>query len=213
MTVEARQIAEQGASPLMQPVLDLMRTVTHEDVVPALDTIFAEKQSVDPKTGIVIAKLRQFAPIETADGTRYAVYAARVLPASPDNPNFVNPHYHLLADEFYRFLSGTDGEMNRGRVQSGGEVAWSDPLRVQPGDEVMIERGVVHSFRNLGTEVADFVFCAKEGEEDSSHRDPFGDPISPDLLDYDPVEAPEGDRYIVRDFPNGIPPWYLDQAA
>jgi mannose-6-phosphate isomerase-like protein (cupin superfamily) len=175
----------------IQPVVDSLRQILHDNVKPRLDAKLRDTQAVDPKAGIVIAPLEEVPGVEN-EGQTYQFYAARVLPPSEDNPKcYVIPHYHLHGQEPYRFLAGTDGEMNTGRVVDG-KVEWNSPKTVQPGDEVVIQEGEVHSFRNNGSEPYDFIFAC---------------PIT-HLIDNDPQSKPDGDRYIVKDLPNGIPPHY-----
>lgn len=165
-------------------VLEKLRQISHEEIKALLNA----KQNVDPTVGIIIAKLDK-PPVLGELNQEYNFYAARVLLPSPDNPNFVNPHYHNKGTEPYRFLFGT-GEMNKGIVKDG-EVVWDEPKNVGPNNEVGIDGGIVHSFRNTGREPADFVFACPK-----SH-----------LINND-SEHPEGDRYFTKSLKNGVPPWY-----
>lgn len=174
----------------IQPVIDRLKQLPHEEVKPRLDAKLQEAQALDPKAGIAIVPLEDVPSVEN-EGQTYDFYAARVMPASPENPNYVNPHYHLHGQEPYFFLSGTDGEMNTGKVVDA-KVVWNPSHIVQPGDEVVVQEGEVHSFRNNGTEPYDFTFACP-----TSH-----------LKDNDPDNAPDGDRYFTKDLPDGIPPWY-----
>lgn len=172
----------------IQPIIDRMTVIEHSDVVSLLDA----QAAVDPRAGIIIAPLpgEQFPPITSSEGQEYDFYVARVLPPNDENPNYVNPHVHYHGEEPYRFLTGTEGEMNAGRVVDG-EVVWSPSKKVGPGDFVEIQEGEVHSFRNNGSGPADFIFACPK-----SH-----------LVDHS-EENPEGDRYFTRDLVNGTPPWY-----
>jgi mannose-6-phosphate isomerase-like protein (cupin superfamily) len=170
----------------IQQIVDRLATITPERASLLLDETIA----VDSKAGIIIVKLEDMPAMEGEDGQDYRFYVARVLPAGPDGSNYVNPHVHYRGEEPYHFLSGADGEMNSGRI-FGGEVRWNRARRVQPGDTVVIGEGEVHSFRNNGTEPADFAFACPD-----SH-----------LIDAD-EEHPEGDRRFTKDLDHGIPPWY-----
>lgn len=165
-------------------VLKELREITHVDIKTLLDA----KQCIDLAAGIIIVKLEKL-PVMGELDQEYDFYAARVLPATLENPNFVNPHYHKNGMEPYRFLSSS-GEMNIGSVKDN-EVVWNEPKKVSVGDEVEIEGGKVHSYRNLGNEPADFVFACPKNH----------------LVNNDP-EHSEGDRYFVKAFKNGLPPWY-----
>lgn len=171
----------------INPIVERMAQMSHADIAPFLDA----KAAVDPQAGIIIAPLTEIDPMIGPLDQEYDFYAARVLPPSKDNPNFVNPHVHFRGSEPYAFKSGTDGEMNIGRVAEG-QVVWEDPKKVGPGDTVNIQEGQVHSFRNNGEGPADFTFaCPKEHLIDKNG------------------EHPEGDRQFTKGLKNGIPPWYL----
>ena len=170
----------------IQQIVDRLANITPERASLLLD----ETMAVDSKAGIIIVKLEDMPAMEGEDGQDYRFYVARVLPAGPDGSNYVNPHVHYRGEEPYHFLIGADGEMNSGRI-FGDEVRWSRARRVQPGDTVVIGEGEVHSFRNNGTEPADFAFACPD-----SH-----------LIDAD-EEHPEGDRRFTKDLDHGIPPWY-----
>ncbi len=105
---------------------------------------------------------------------------------------YVTPHYHRVGDEPYYFVWGI-GEMNIGRLsESGDAVIWRDPVMVKTGDEFVIHPGDVHSFRNLGEEPADFLFACPD-----SHLQNHG----PEHL--------SGDRYLVNELKNAVPPHYM----
>jgi mannose-6-phosphate isomerase-like protein (cupin superfamily) len=175
----------------IQNVVDQLNKISHDAVRNLLDAKLQDAQAVDPKAGIVITPLTDIQPLRSEIGQEYSFYAARVLPANPENPNYVNPHYHLHGDEPYRFLAGTNGEMNTGRVRNN-EVVWNISRTVQPNDTFEVQEGEVHSFRNLGKEPYDFTFACPP-----SH-----------LEDYDQQKAPDGDRYFTKNMKKGIPPWY-----
>lgn len=175
-----------GRSNTIEQIADRLATVTHERASRSLDATVA----VDPKAGIIIVKLEDVPAMESGDGQDYRFYVARVLPASLEGSNYVNPHVHYRGEEPYHFLSGARGEMNSGTI-SDDEVRWSPAKRVRPGDTVVIGEGEVHSFRNNGTEPADFAFACPD-----SH-----------LIDTS-EEHPEGDRRFTEDLEHGIPPWY-----
>ena len=182
-------MSEPGGQEVMEsriyPVRERLRAITHQQVKPLLDA----KHEADPVAGIAIANLVDIEPVTTDKG-EYHFHAARVFTSSPEHPNFVNPHYHTKGEEPYRILSGEGGEMNLGRVENGS-VVWDTPFQVKEGQEIEVQEGQVHSLRNTGEEPLDFTFaCPDEHLIDNSS------------------EHPEGDRYIVRDLPNGIPPQY-----
>lgn len=169
-----------------EKVMERIREITHEYVKPLLDA----ESEVKPDAGIIIVPLTGVQSVELEPGVTYDYYAARVLPNSSEHPNFVNPHYHEHGNEPYRFLEGTDMEMNSGKVE-GGHVEWAKPQIVQGGEEFVIGEGIVHSLRNKGTEPVDFVFACPK-----SH------------ITTNTPETPDGDRYFTKDLENGIPPWY-----
>ncbi len=170
---------------MSQNVNDQLLKITHEEVEPLLD----EKHTADPVAGIAIVNLPHI-EVETAEGLKYHFHAARVFTSSPTTPNFVNPHYHLIGEEPYHILSGNNGEMNLGRLVDG-EVIWEEPKTVKTADFINVQEGQVHSLRNTGDTPLDFTFACPDEH----------------LIDNSP-EHPEGDRYVVKDFPNGIPPQY-----
>ncbi len=175
-----------GSPSTVRQIVDRLATITRERASRLLDATVA----VDQKAGIIIVKLEDVPAMGSEVGQDYRFYVARVLPAGLDGSNHVNPHVHYRGEEPYYFLSGADGEMNSGRI-SGDEVRWSPARRARPGDTVVIGEGEVHSFRNNGTEPADFAFACPD-----SH-----------LIDTS-EEHPEGDRRFTEDLENGIPPWY-----
>ena len=167
-----------------ESLLTHLRQISSEEAKEILN-----KKQIDPAVGIVVAKFDR--PPFEFEGQTYSVYAARVrakkeLGAQP----YVTPHLHKRGSEPYRFLSD-GGEMNFGKVESD-EIKWLPPLVVSSGQEVVIEQDEVHSFRNIGTGDADFVFACPD-----SH-----------LKDYDEKERPDGDRFIVKTLKQGIPPHY-----
>lgn len=170
----------------IRPIVDRLTSITHEHARPPLDAQVA----VDPRAGVIIANLEGITAMRSDAGQVYRFYAARVLPPDSDAPNYVNPHVHQHGEEPYHFLSGAGGEMNSGRISSG-RVRWSPATRVGPGDTVVIREGEVHSFRNNGTEPADFVFACPD-----SH-----------LIDKS-EDQPEGDRQFTEGLEDGIPPWH-----
>jgi len=172
----------------IQPVIDQLKTWTHDRVSPLLDT-----KQIDSKAGIIVAR-NMGDETETPDGL-YHYHAARVLPDDPKFPNnYVNPHFHKIGEEPYVILKGNEGEMNLGKVIDG-KVVWDQPRSVREGETVLVQEGQVHSLRNTGKEPLDFVFACPE-----SH-----------LTDNTP-EDPTGDRYFTMDLPNGIPPQYPKAA-
>lgn len=170
-----------------------LRSISHERVGPLLDAELVRRQAVDPKVGIVIAHLDDEPIISGEDGQEYKFHAARVYPSRPGEQNFVTPHLHSKGIEPYRFLTGNNAEMNTGVVRHK-EVIWNHPREVSVGEEVIVQPGEVHSLRNKGDEPYDFVFACPD-----SH-----------LKDHDTQTAPDGDRFIVKDYTNGIPPWYSE---
>ncbi|MBI4121147.1 MAG: hypothetical protein HY457_02745 [Parcubacteria group bacterium] len=174
-----------------------MHAVGTATLTTALNAAEAAKK-MDPAAGIFVAKLDQ--PPVIVGGQAYSIYGARVLcrTATGTQP-FVTPHLHALGVEPYVFKDGV-GEMNFGHVlttttefrgivvATTKSVIWDTPVMVRRGEEFLIEAGQVHSFRNLGTTPADFLFACPD-----SH-----------LVDHDD-EHPQGDRYIVRGFQNGTP--------
>lgn len=175
-----------GSQNGIRPIIDTLTTITRERA----RLLLGETDEVDPKAGIVIVKVEDMPAMESEDGQDYRFYVARVLPAGPDGSNHVNPHVHYRGEEPYHFLSGVDGEMNSGRI-FGDEVRWSPARRVEPGDTVVIAEGEVHTFRNNGTEPADFAFACPD-----SHLIDAGE------------EHPEGDRRFTEGLEQGTPPWY-----
>jgi len=171
----------------MKMIIEKLRTITHDQVRPLLEA----RSQLDPKAWIVIVKL-DITPITGDLGQQYDFYAARVLPAARGNQNYVNSHYHLRGNEPYRFLSKSTGEMNIGTMR-GDEVAWNIRKTTAQDDEIIMQGGEVHSFRNTSDTPVDFVFSCP-----ASH-----------LVDNEP-KHPEGDRYFTRSLKNGVPPWYSD---
>ncbi len=175
----------------MRPMLDEMRNIPSQEVEQALDRVQKAKES-DPGAGIFITKLNR--PQMEVGGQKYDFYGARVLAKTMQGAQpFVTPHLHKHGTEPYYFNKGT-GEMNFGRVVEASakgqkqHVAWNPPVSVTKGDEFLIEEGQVHSFRNLAEEPVDFIFACPE----SHLRD-------------NSLDESTGDRYIVRDWPGGIP--------
>lgn len=179
---------DESVKPLekrVEPLLVQLRQISAAEAKGILD-----KKTIDPAVGIVVAKFDK--PPFEFEGQMYSVYAARVrAKRSSGTQPYVTPYLHKRGSEPYRFLSNEQGEMNFGKVE-GGEVKWLPPLVVSKGQEVVIEQGEVHSFRNNGTGDADFVFACPD-----SH-----------LQDYDDKEHPNGDRFIVKGLKNGIPSHY-----
>lgn len=174
----------------IQSVVNRLRKITHRQVKSLLDA----KHKIDLSVGIIIVKLEHIESIASASGRLYEFYAARVLPPTEESSNYVNPHYHLRGEEPYRFLSG-EGEMNVGFVRND-EVIWEKPKAVSPNDEIKIQEGEVHSFRNIGKNPADFLFACP------AHH----------LINYTET-TPEGDRYFTKGLKNGIPSWYSSKNS
>lgn len=166
---------------------DRLRAITFEEIEPLLEAKLKKDQAIDANAGIAIVKLAGKSSTTAEDGQVYDYYAALVLPASKDNPNYVNPHVHFHGAEPYHFLRGTDGEMNNGIIKDG-EVIWNAPKVVQPGDMVEIQGGEVHSFRNKGSIPFAFTFACP------------------------PTHLTTDDRVFTKDLKNGIPPWYLEKT-
>lgn len=164
-----------------------LRQISPEEAKEILD-----KKTIDPAVGIVVAKFDK--PPFEFEGQLYSVHAARVRAKKESGAQpYVTPHLHKRGSEPYRFLSNERGEMNFGKVnEDEQEITWLPPLVVSKGQEVVIEQGEVHSFRNNGTGDADFVFACPD-----TH-----------LIDYDEQQRPNGDRFIVKSLKNGIPPHY-----
>lgn len=166
-----------------QQVVGQLKSVDPQALKSALD----EKHQADPIAGIAIVSLE--GSIATDKG-EYHLHGARVFTSSPEHPNFVNPHYHKIGVEPYVIFDGNDGEINLGRVE-GGQVVWDEPKQVKSGDTIIVQEGQVHSLRNNGEADLDFVFSCPDNH----------------LVDHS-EEKPEGDRYLTRELPNGIPPQY-----
>ena len=173
----------------MQELFATMSGISSAILTMALVQAQREKEK-DPSAGIFVAKLD--VPAIDVGGQSYAFYGARVLgKTAAGNQPFVTPHRHLNGHEPYSFREGT-GEMNFGRVSGAGDsVIWNKPVVVNVGDEFLIREGYVHSFRNLGDEPVDFFFSCPE-----SH-----------LQDHSETN-PKGDRYMVKDLKNGVPPHF-----
>lgn len=167
----------------IQPVIDQLRKLTHDQVGVLLDA----KHDADPAAGIAIVNLE--GETVTPDGA-YHYHGARVFTSSLEHPNYVKPHYHNVGEEPYVILKGNEGEMNLGRVIDG-KVVWKRSRTVTEGEAVVVQEGEVHSLRNTGTELLDFVFACPD-----SH-----------LVDHS-AEKPDGDRYFTMDIPDGIPSQY-----
>lgn len=167
------------------PVVDRLKSLTQERIKPLLDA----KHEADPVAGIAIANLTDVEPVETDKGI-YHFHAARVFTSTPETPNFVNPHYHMIGEEPYNILSSDGGEMNLGYVRDG-KVEWDAPRAVSTGEIINVKEGQVHSLRNTGNEALDFTFACPDNH----------------LVD-NSSEKPEGDRYLTKDLPSGIPPQY-----
>lgn len=178
------QSTQEGLSRIQNVREALRANYTHDQVKPLLDA----KHEADPVAGIAIVNLEG----ETVSNAeqKFHFHGARVFTSGLEHPNFVNPHYHTKGEEPYIILSGEGGEMNLGRVIDG-QVVWDAPRMVKQGDEIEVQEEQVHSLRNTGEEPLDFTFACPDEH----------------LIDNSP-EHPEGDRYIVRDLPNGIPPQY-----
>ena len=169
-----------------EPLLTQLRQISPEEAKNILD-----KKTIDPAVGIVVAKFDR--PPFEFEGQTYSVYAARVRAKKTSGAQpYVTPHLHKKGSEPYRFLND-GGEMNFGHVTADEkEITWLPPLVVSKGQEVVIEQGEVHSFRNNGVGDADFVFACPD-----TH-----------LEDYEEKKHPKGDRFIVKNLKNGIPPHY-----
>lgn len=178
--------AEGGRS---QQVIDRLKSLTYDQIKPLLDA----KHEADPVAGIAIANLTDVEPVETDKGV-YHFHAARVFTSTPETPNFVNPHYHTVGEEPYNILSSDGGEMNLGYVKDG-EVVWDAPRTVVAGELINVKERQVHSLRNTGQEPLDFTFACPDNH----------------LVD-NSSEKPDGDRYLTRNLPNGIPPQYPKAA-
>jgi oxalate decarboxylase/phosphoglucose isomerase-like protein (cupin superfamily) len=166
-----------------EQVEDSLRRIDPQALERGLD----EKHQADPIAGIAIVNLE--GSILTPDG-EYHLHGARVFTSSTEHPNYVNPHLHKIGVEPYVVFAGDGGEMNLGWVVDG-QVVWDDPKRVKPGDTIRVKEGQVHSLRNTGDAPLDFVFACPDNH----------------LVDHS-EEKPEGDRYLTKDLPNGIPPQY-----
>ena len=184
---ETSNVDEQPSK--IQNVRETLRGFELESVKPLLD----EKHDIDPTVGIVIVGLGGETMRQA--GQKYHYHGAKILTSSPEHPNFVKPHFHKHGEEPYRILSGDGCEMNLGRVENE-EVTWNEPIMVKPGDEIEVQEGEVHSLRNTGEEELIFIFACP-----NSH-----------LEDFDSENHPNGDRYIVADLPNGLPPQYPKAA-
>lgn len=184
---ERKQSREAGERDEREEVvMDRIREISHEKVKPLLDA----ESEVKPDAGIIIVPLTGVQSVELEPGVTYDYYAARVLPNSSEHPNFVNPHYHEHGKEPYRFLEGTDMEMNSGKVEEG-RVEWAELQVVHAGEEFVIGESQVHSLRNNSTKPVDFVFACPK-----SH-----------IITNTP-ETPDGDRYFTKTLENGLPPQY-----
>lgn len=173
----------------IQPIVDKLNSISHTLVGPLLDEKLKElRTNVDPVAGIAIVDLA--GEVTSEAGYKYHFHGARVMTSNPETPNFVNPHYHNLGEEPYHILAGDNGEMNLGRVVNG-EVVWNEPYTVKAGDDVEVQEGEVHSLRNKGETPLDFTFACPDNH----------------LVDHS-EEKPDGNRYLTRDLPNGIPPQY-----
>lgn len=174
-----------------QAILGVLDNLEAADLRARLDMKLGEAQAVDPKAGIVILPLEEIPPVDH-EGQSYNFYGARVMPASPDNPNYVNPHVHQEGLEPYRFVAGSGGEMNKGRIEDGS-VVWDEPKTVAPGETEIINPGEVHSFRNTAETPFDFAFACPD-----SH-----------LVDHT-QQQPEGDRQFTANLglENALPPQY-----
>ncbi len=162
-------------------VISAMRAISPVVVTAALDAV----QSRDPEAGILIAKLEE-TPV-SAGKQLYHFYVARVL-GIDEGQHYVTPHLHLIGDEAYRFIEGR-GEMYIGMLINGDDVTWLKPIKTSEDAEYVIREGEAHCLRNLGNEPLDFIFACPE-----SH-----------LKDASPQG---GDRYIVKDYKNGVPPHF-----
>ena len=170
---------------MTQNVNDRLLQIKLEEIEPLLGA----KHSADPVAGIAIVNLPDI-EVVNSEGLKYHFHAARVFTSNLTTPNFVNPHYHLIGEEPYNILSGDGGEMNLGRVIEG-KVEWKEPKMVKVGDLIEVQEGEVHSLRNIGETPLDFTFACPD-----TH-----------LLDHSD-EHPEGDRYVAKNLPNGIPSQY-----
>ncbi|MEK7186477.1 MAG: hypothetical protein AAB675_03890 [Patescibacteria group bacterium] len=172
-------------SNLITPAAERLKAIPYSEVKPLLDA----KHEADPVAGIAIANLTDIEPVETDKGI-YHFHAARVFTSTPETPNFVNPHYHKIGEEPYNILRSDGGEMNLGYVKDG-KVEWDAPRTVVAGEIINVKEGQVHSLRNIGQEPLDFTFACPDNH----------------LIDNSP-EKPEGDRYLTKNLPSGIPPQY-----
>ena len=150
------------------PVVAALQAVNPEEAKSVLDS----QHGLDPKAGIIIAKLDELPAIESPEVgvSPYELYAARVMPSG-----HVNPHHHNIGTEPYHFLSGV-GEMNIGHVE-GDAVAWQEPQQTTAGTTFVVEAGAVHSLRNPDPNAPlDFLFaCPPEHLSDNSPENPSGD--------------------------------------
>ena len=172
-----------------EPVIDRLKSLTHDKVKPLLDA----KHDADPIAGIAIVNLTEIESVKTDKG-EYHFHAARVFTSTLETPNFVNPHYHKIGEEPYNILESDGGEMNLGQVVDR-RVVWDAPQAVSTGEIINVKEGQVHSLRNTGDKPLDFTFACPDNH----------------LVDNSP-EKPDGDRYLTKNLPNGIPPQYPKAA-
>ena len=168
-----------------QILFEAFKQFNSEEVRKILD-----EKGIDPKVGIAIAEIN-LKPI-SFEGQEYYIYAARVMPKdNAGNQPYVTPHLHKHGSEPYYFLG--KGEMNLGNLTPNGKSCiWQKPLSVNIGDKILIKENEIHSFRNNGEKACDFLFACPK-----SH-----------LIDFS-GQNPDGDRHIVKQLKNGIPPHYL----
>ncbi|MEK7599834.1 MAG: hypothetical protein AAB462_02275 [Patescibacteria group bacterium] len=162
------------------PVVAALQAVNTEEAKSVLDS----QHGLDPKAGIIIAKLDELPAIESPEVgvSPYELYAARVMPSG-----HVNPHRHNIGTEPYHFLSGV-GEMNIGHVE-GETVTWQEPQQTTAGTTFVVEAGAVHSLRNPDPNAPlDFLFASP-----------------PEHLSDNSPENPSGDRYFVQSLPPQYP--------
>ena len=198
MEVEEPIIAE--VKPLdIEKVIERLNRVSPNETLDLLNA--EEKKSIDPTVGIVLVRLSDLFPekypsYKTEKGLEYHFYAARVLPHNGVRQSYVTPHYHKYGEEPYIIHRGEKGEMNRGRVENG-KVVYERKDVVGSKETIVVAEGQVHSLFNPNpNQEVDFVFACP-----TEH-----------LIDYD-EKHPEGDRYIVKDLPGGIPESYFMQKA
>lgn len=154
----------------------------------ALESAF-QKTEVDPAVGLAISKL-EVDPLEFEKSIYHGSAARIISQTSSGQRPCITPHYHKVGYDFVVFLKPT--ELHLGTLTSDDKgVEWSEPTTTNPGDELRLGVGQVHTWRSVEGSDSDFLFYCPDGH----------------LIDYT-LERPEGDRYIVKDLINGIPPEY-----